>query len=157
MMNIHKVFVEIEKHSNEKYEWDRESGELILDRVLPYPFFYPYSYGFIPGTMAPDGDEIDVLIISDKCHKKDHVVECVVIGALEMQDEKGDDLKILAIPIDEYQSSTVRDVKDLEPKILEDVRWFFTNYKSKDKHRWSKTGAFLSNDEALRELMSCVM
>lgn len=100
--------------------------------------------------MAPDGDEIDVLIVSDRCYEKSCVVECVVVGALEMRDEKGEDLKILALPIDEHRASAVRDAGDLDPKILEDIRWFFTNYKSKDKDRWSETGA-------LREIVSCVV
>jgi inorganic pyrophosphatase len=156
-MKFHKVFVEIEKHSNHKYEWDHDAGVLVLDRVLPYPYFYPYSYGFIPDTMAPDGDEVDVLILSDRCYKKTADVECFIIGALEMEDEKGEDLKLLALSSEDFYASTARDVADLPPKIRDDIRWFFTNYKSHDESRWSKTGRFLSREEALRELDKCAI
>ena len=69
-----KIYVEIEQFSNQKYEWNKETESLELDRVLPYPYFYPFSYGFIENTLAQDGDELDALIITNEPIKKRHIL-----------------------------------------------------------------------------------
>jgi len=70
MANPVKVYIEIERFSNQKYEWNKSTESLELDRVLPYPYFYPFAYGFIENTTAEDGDELDALIVSDEPIKK---------------------------------------------------------------------------------------
>ena len=145
-----KVYIEIEKHSNQKYEWDKETSSLQLDRVLSYPYFYPCSYGFIPGTRSDDGDEADALIISDHVdYKRDVSYDCRIIGALLMEDEKGKDEKLLVVAADDHDMSGVKNITDLKPSILENIRWFFGNYKKNDIGRWSKVGEFVEREGAI--------
>jgi inorganic pyrophosphatase len=150
------VYIEIDKHSNFKYEFNKETGQLELDRLLSYPYFYPYSYGFIPNTKSLDGDEIDVLIVSDGTYTKDTFVKAFIVGALIMEDEKGMDEKLLVVTEKDYKNN-VHDIKDLEQKTLDDIRWFFTNYKKTDKNRWSKVSGFVGRDEAIDLYNASVM
>jgi inorganic pyrophosphatase len=144
------VYVEIEKHSNQKYEWDKQTSSLQLDRILKYPYFYPYSYGFIPGTRSEDGDETDVLIVSERAdHKKGASYRCRIIGALLMEDEKGKDEKLLAIDAHDDTMRGVHDTSDLQSQVLENIRWFFSNYKKNDKGRWSKVDDFVDKEAAI--------
>src|SRR5579871_4408999 len=92
------VFVEIPKDSNIKYELDKESGIIFVDRFLYTAMNYPFNYGFVPGTLADDGDPIDVLVLSQYPLLPGVVIPSVVIGMLEMEDEEGIDTKILAVP-----------------------------------------------------------
>lgn len=150
-MLFQQTVIEIEKHSNEKYEYCHETGMMKLDRVLPYPYFYPFSYGFIPNTRAEDGDEMDTLVISDTVYRRGEILSCYLLGALEMEDEKGMDMKLLVLSRQDYEKNPgLRDLDDLPAEILEDIRWFFSNYKSKDPGRWSKIGNYLPRAEALR-------
>jgi inorganic pyrophosphatase len=98
MSNSVEVYIEIEKHSNYKYEYNKETNALELDRILPYPYFYPYAYGYIPNTLAMDGDDLDILIISDRDNiKKDTFYKVFIVGVLIMEDEKGMDEKVLCV------------------------------------------------------------
>ena len=149
------VYVEIEKHSNLKYEFNKETGQLELDRILSYPYFYPYPYGFIPNTKSLDGDEIDVLIVSEGTFCKNTCMKGFIVGALIMEDEKGMDEKLLVVTEDDYNS--VKDIKDLEQKTLDDIHWFFTNYKKTDEKRWSRVSDFVGRDEAIDLYNASVM
>ena len=117
------IYVEIERFSNQKYEINKTTGKLELDRVLEYPYFYPYSYGFIPGTLAADGDDLDALIITDKRIGNDNVYRANVVGVLVMEDEKGMDEKLLCI-MDE-DSNDINDISDFSEEVLENIKWFF--------------------------------
>src|ERR1700686_3826277 len=92
------VFIEIPKDSNIKYELDKESGVIMVDRFLYTAMSYPFNYGFVPNTLAEDGDPIDVLVLSELAVAPGTVVPSVVIGMLEMEDEAGIDTKVLAVP-----------------------------------------------------------
>ena len=92
------VFVEIPKDSNIKYELDKESGIVFVDRFLHTAMRYPFNYGFIPNTLSEDGDPIDVLVLSEYSVAVGTVIPSVVIGMLDMEDEAGGDVKILAVP-----------------------------------------------------------
>jgi inorganic pyrophosphatase len=142
------VFIEIEKNSNQKNEYDKKENCLKLDRTLPYPFFYPYSYGFIPNTLALDGDELDVLVISEKSYPVGTFLQGHIIGALVMEDEKGMDEKILVIP-NEDENSEVNEMNDLPSYIGEDLEWFFTNYKKHESEKWSKVEGFIDSEKAI--------
>lgn len=130
------VYVEIEKHTNVKYEYCKELKKLVIDRTLPYPFFYPYAYGFIPNTLAPDNDELDILIITDKNIEMDKNYSVYIIGVLCMEDEKGEDNKILCVLEEDYEK--IKDISDLDDKTQDDLIWFFSNYKSFTPGKWSK-------------------
>lgn len=147
-----EVIIEIERHSNLKWEYDRNSDSLFLDRVLQYPYFYPYAYGFFPNTLGNDGDELDVLLITEKNYpnynsSKTRVRVCIV-GGLMMCDEKGADEKIFVVPEDEkdaYFAKTANEKALIENNII----WFFTNYKKNDLGKWSRVESLLSLEQAV--------
>ena len=143
------VYVEIAKHSNIKNEYDSALKKLVVDRVLPYPYFYPYAYGFIPYTKADDQDELDALIITDQTCLTDTHYDVYIIGALVMEDEKGMDEKILCVLCDEV--SNITDLDDLSCEVKDNIHWFFSNYKSKSKTegKWSKVHGFVNKESAI--------
>jgi inorganic pyrophosphatase len=146
MNNYYNIYIEIEKHSNLKYEYDRESDSLQLDRILPYPYFYPYAYGFFKKTLGNDGDELDALLLTNQKYNINENVDCKIIGGLIMEDEKGMDEKIFVVPLndDMFENLSDNDKED----IYNDIIWFFSNYKSKEKIKWSKVHRLMSIDEA---------
>jgi len=125
-----EVFVEIPRGSRNKYEIDKERGVLVLDRVLYSSVHYPTDYGFVVGTLAEDGDALDALVVVDEptfpgCH-----VIARPIGVLDMQDEKGPDQKILAIPIGDPRFSSIHDLHDIDQHWLREIENFFQTYKA---------------------------
>jgi inorganic pyrophosphatase len=141
------VYIEIEKHTNVKYELNKETNKLEIDRVLPYPYFYPYSYGFITNTRADDGDELDALILSKNLYPRDIIVKTHMIGALIMEDEKGMDHKIFCVPVNELEEFCCLSKTKL-CEMFEDIMWFFSNYKSKEKKKWSKVHGIVNYEVA---------
>lgn len=141
------VYIEIEQFSNQKYEFNKESGKLELDRVLPHPFVYPYAYGFIPNTLADDGDELDALIITDESLEKGKTYQTQIVGVLLMEDEKGKDEKIICILKNDV--SKIKDIYDLDLSIRNNIKWFFENYKKEEPGKWSKVENFETTHLAL--------
>jgi inorganic pyrophosphatase len=144
---IVRVYIEIEKHSNQKYEFNKTEKKLALDRILPYPYYYPYAYGFIENTIASDGDELDVLIITDKEVKKDRWYDVYMVGVLIMSDEKGLDEKILCVLPEDYE--TFNDIHLLSDETKENIHWFFSNYKNKTPNKWSIVNNFENKEKAI--------
>jgi inorganic pyrophosphatase len=125
-----EVFVEIPRGSRNKYEIDKERGVLVLDRVLYSSVHYPTDYGFVIDTLAEDGDALDALVVVDEptfpgCH-----VIARPIGVLDMQDEKGPDQKILAVPIGDPRFSSIRNLSDIDQHWLREIENFFQTYKA---------------------------
>jgi inorganic pyrophosphatase len=148
MSNPVEVYIEIEKHSNYKYEYNKETNALELDRILPYPYFYPYAYGYIPNTLAMDGDDLDILIISDRDNiKKDAFYKAFIIGVLIMEDEKGMDEKVLCV-LDEDREK-IKDISDINDVIKHDIHWFFSNYKNRAPGKWSRVHGYKDKTYAL--------
>jgi inorganic pyrophosphatase len=141
------VYIEIEKDSNQKYELNKETKTLELDRVLPYPYYYPYCYGFILNTLATDDDELDALIITDKKLEKDQSYLVYIIGVLIMEDEKGLDEKILCVLEKDYER--INCLSDLQQDVLDNIHWFFTNYKSKTPNKWTVVQDFKDKKYAI--------
>ena len=131
-----RVYIEIEKHTNIKYEYDKTRQELVVDRILEYPYFYPYAYGFIPDTLADDDDDLDILLITDDSIRitKDTYYDAYIIGALKMEDEKGMDEKLLCVL--EPDKGEIEDINDISDSVKENIEWFFSNYKTKDYDKW---------------------
>jgi inorganic pyrophosphatase len=134
------VYIEIEKDSNIKYELNKDTNKLEVDRILPYPYYYPYCYGFIINTLAMDNDELDALIITDKKLERDKHYEAYIIGVLIMSDEKGKDEKILCVLEEDYL--IINDINKLPNETLQNIQWFFSQYKSKTPNKWSKVNGF---------------
>jgi inorganic pyrophosphatase len=125
-----EVVVEIPKGTRNKYEIDHETGEVWLDRMLFTATRYPDDYGFIPGTLAEDGDPLDAVIMLDEptfpgCH-----VRARPIGLFSMRDEKGRDTKVLCVPARDPRAASVSDVSDIATHDLEEIGHFFSIYKS---------------------------
>ncbi|HXF83377.1 MAG TPA: inorganic diphosphatase [bacterium] len=127
---IVEALVEIPKGSRNKYEFDEGTGRLRLDRVLYSPLHYPTDYGFIPRTLAEDGDHLDVLIVTYDATFPGCIVPVRPVGVLDMRDEKGRDQKILAVPIGDPRFREVVDLEHLAPHALAEIRHFFEVYKT---------------------------
>ncbi len=122
--------VEIEKGSKNKYELDKETGLIKLDRILYTSTHYPANYGFIPRTYADDDDPIDVLIFSSEAIDPLVLVRCYPIGVITMIDDEKFDEKIIAIPFSDPMYNTYKDIADLPAHIFEEMRHFFLVYKA---------------------------
>jgi len=149
------VILEVEMYSNHKWEYDKENNCLFLDRILKYPYFYPFAYGFIPKTLGNDGDELDILLITNEHYLNYNdlraTVEGYIVGGLMMYDEKGADEKIFVVPADEIENYKNKPESELQT-INENIRWFFSNYKSQEEGegKWSRVERFLNVDEAIK-------
>jgi len=147
-----KVIIEIEKHSNQKWEYDRVVKRLYLDRILKYPYFYPYAYGFVPNTLGKDGDELDILLLSDKHHPNFNaspkLIEGYIVGGLRMEDEKGEDDKIFVVAVDEMDDYLQKSESQIR-SMQDDIVWFFSNYKLKEQNSWSRVHGFMDKNEAV--------
>lgn len=144
------VFVEIPKGSYIKYELDKESGVIMVDRFNYTAMAYPFNYGFIPGTHAEDGDPLDVLVISTYAINPGIVIPVRPIGMLEMEDEAGIDTKIIAVPtvkVDPFFSH-ISDISDLEEAVRVKIKHFFDHYKELEPNKWVKTKDFLGKNQA---------
>ena len=124
------VFVEIPKGSRAKYELDKETGRIRLDRVLFSSVHYPADYGFVMDTMAGDGDPLDALVVVEEPTFPGCVVPARPIGTLLMTDEKGEDEKILAVPTGDPRFDQVLELRDLAAHWLREIETFFATYKA---------------------------
>lgn len=123
------VIVEVPKGSRNKYEFDHESGRIKLNRVLFSAVHYPADYGYIEGTLAEDGDEVDILVMIEEPTFPGCLIEARPIGVLRMRDEKGADEKVLAVPMRDPRWSHVTDIHELPPHLLSEIENFFLTYK----------------------------
>ena len=133
-----------------KYELDKISGALFVDRFLHTAMFYPGNYGFIPRTLSRDGDPCDVIIPGHVPVVPGAIVRCRPVGALIMEDEAGQDEKILAVPVDKLHPfyNDVRSYRDLPPIVCEQISHFFEHYKDLEKDKWVKLKGWVDAAEA---------
>ena len=134
------VVIEIPQGSQVKYEIDKASGALVVDRFLFTPMAYPAAYGFIPGTLADDGDPADALVLTPTAVVPGAVIRCRPIGMLQMEDESGQDEKIICVPHDKIHTmfKTVQAVEDLPEITRAAIEHFFTRYKDLEPGKWVK-------------------
>jgi len=123
-----------------KYEIDKASGAMFVDRFLHTAMFYPANYGFVPHTLSEDGDPIDVLVIGPTPVVSGCVLRARPIGALLMEDDKGLDEKVLAVPVDDLHPfyRNVSSLRDLPEIMLQQIEHFFVHYKDLEKGKWAK-------------------
>jgi len=153
------VVIEIPSHSSPiKYELDKESGMVTVDRYLGTAMFYPCEYGFIPHTLSEDGDPVDVLVVSPYSLIPNAVIRCRPIGMLRMTDESGKDAKILAVPVTKltprYQQ--VQKPEDLDKGLLDSIEHFFKHYKDLENGKWVKIDGWEGIDSARKEIMTSI-
>jgi inorganic pyrophosphatase len=150
------VVIEIPAHSGPiKYEVDKETGILSVDRFLSTSMEYPCDYGYIPDTLSEDGDPVDVLVITPIPVSLGCVIRCRPVGMLSMSDEAGNDRKILAVPVDKLTSlyKDVKKVEDLPESLIKKITHFFLHYKDLEEGKWVKLDGWLGLKEAQAEIM----
>ena len=151
------VIIEIPAHSDPvKYEVDKESGAVFVDRFMSAAMFYPCNYGYIPNTLAEDGDPTDVLVIAPHRLISGTVIRCRPVGILKMSDEAGQDSKLLALPTKKQTSlyDSVEEYDDLPATYIHQIEHFFEHYKDLEKGKWVKVDGWAGSDEAKDEIMS---
>lgn len=133
-----------------KYELDKDSGALFVDRFLHTAMFYPANYGFIPHTLSGDGDPCDIMVVSQVPVVPGAVIRSRPIGALLMEDEAGGDEKIIAVPVDKLHPfyANVRSYKDLPEILLSQIEHFFVHYKDLEKGKFVKNTTWVGPEEA---------
>jgi len=153
--NEFNVIIEIPMNADPiKYEVDKETGAIFVDRFMSTSMHYPSNYGYVPKTIAGDGDPVDVLVITPVPLIPGVVVTCRPIGVLKMQDEAGDDAKVLAVPTDKILSIYTQWQKpeDLNPMRLNTISHFFEHYKDLEKGKWVKVLGWEGPDAARAEI-----
>lgn len=151
------VIIEIPAHSEPvKYEVDKISGAMYVDRFMATSMRYPCDYGYIPQTLSNDGDPVDVLVISPLPLISGAVITVRPIGMLQMTDEAGEDIKILAVPIDKLTSiyKNIHKPEDLGQFMLDKIAHFFQHYKDLEPNKWVKIEGWRDADAAKQEIIT---
>lgn len=141
-----------------KYEMDKDSGALFVDRYLYTPMRYPGNYGFVPHTLCGDGDPMDVIIASTRPLMPGCVISCRPIGVLMMEDEGGQDEKIIAVPSSKLTKryEKVADISDLPQITLDQIKHFFEHYKDLEGGKWVKVTGWGNVDEAKKLIVESI-
>jgi inorganic pyrophosphatase len=150
------VIIEIPMHAPPiKYEMDKQTGAMFVDRFMSTAMHYPCNYGYIPHTLAGDGDPVDVLVISPVPLITGVVVRCRPIGMLKMEDDAGDDTKLLAVPIDTLTPlyRTIQTMRDLPEATTAQITHFFEHYKDLERGKWVKVLGWVGPEEARKEIL----
>lgn len=153
------VIVEIPKDADPvKYEVDKATGAIFVDRILSTPMRYPCNYGYIPHTLCGDGDPADVLVILPLPLVPGSVIRCRPVGVMMMQDEAGSDEKLLAVPIDKVFSgyTHVHDIGQVSKHWLERIGHFFQHYKDLEPGKWVKVVGWVGPEVARQEILAGV-
>jgi inorganic pyrophosphatase len=142
--------VEIPKGSRNKYEYDPELGGIKLDRFISASVVYPTDYGYVPETLAPDGDALDVLVCVSEPTFPGCFVVTKAVGLFKMSDEEGPDDHVVCVPCHDPGWNRIDDVHDLPDLLRDEISHFFAVYKDLDPGRWSKVGGWAGRDAALK-------
>lgn len=153
------VIIEIPMHAEPvKYEVDKDSGALFVDRFLSTSMLYPINYGYIPQTLSEDGDPVDVMLLTPTPIIHGSVVRARMIGMLRMTDESGIDAKLLAVPVaklsKDYES--IQSYTDLPKSLLARIEHFFTHYKDLEDGKWAKVEGWSNRESAHQEILQSI-
>jgi len=153
------VIIEIPANSDPvKYEIDKDSGTLMVDRFMASPMFYPCNYGYIPHTLSEDGDPIDVLVHTPYPLVHGSVIACRPVGVLNMKDEAGPDAKLVAVPKKKLTSlyDDINDVDDLPELLKAQISHFFTRYKELEKGKWVEIEGWADAASAKQQILESI-
>ncbi len=153
------VIIEIPSHSDPvKYEVDKDTGAMFVDRFMTAAMHYPCNYGYIPHTLSDDGDPADVLVVTPIPLISGSVIRCRTVGVLNMDDESGGDAKLIAVPHDKlcvlYRE--IKEATDLPPLLLQQIAHFFEHYKDLEPNKWVKVKGWDNAEAARKEIMESV-
>ena len=149
------VIIEIPANSTPiKYEIDKDSGAIFVDRFMATPMFYPCNYGYVNNTLSPDGDPVDVLVPTPYPLVAGSVIKCRPVGVLKMTDESGEDAKIVAVPVSKLTKiyDHVKDVEDLDDLLKGQIKHFFERYKELEAGKWVKVEGWENAESAKAEI-----
>jgi inorganic pyrophosphatase len=151
---IVNVLIEIPDGSRVKYELDKDSNTIFVDRFLYFDRGYPANYGFIPNTLSGDGDPVDVLVLAPLPLTPGVVIAAKPIGMLETEDESGQDAKLVAVPTEKAnpEFGKYNDISELPKEITEKIKYFFENYKKNEPGKWVKVAGWKGRDVAIEEI-----
>ena len=153
------VIIEIPANSEPvKYEVDKDTGALLVDRFMATAMFYPCNYGYIPNTLSEDGDPLDVLVPTPYPLINGSVIKCRPVGVLKMEDESGIDAKLIAVPTSKLSViyDDVKEATDLPSLLLQQIEHFFEHYKDLEKGKWVKVKGWANAEEAKQEILKSV-
>jgi inorganic pyrophosphatase len=142
-----RVYIEIEQNSNMKYEICKETHTLVLDRILPPPYVYPFPYGYIVDTRAADGDDLDMVLLTDKPIANNTFLDVYIVGVLIMEDEQGMDEKVLCVLPED--ADRITNLDDVPLRTRETIAWFFSNYKTHTPGKWSRVSEYRDKHYAI--------
>ncbi len=153
-----KAIIEIPCGSNIKYEVEKESGAVVLDRVMHSAMYYPANYGFVNQTLSQDGDPADILILTEYPMQAGSVLNCRLVGVLIMEDESGIDEKLLAVPTSKIDPTfdEIQDLGDIPKHTLAKIKNFFETYKMLEPNKWVKVKEFADKAVATKILEDAV-
>jgi inorganic pyrophosphatase len=153
------VVIEIPSHSDPvKYEVDKVTGAMFVDRFMGTAMHYPCNYGYVPQTLSEDGDPVDVLVVTPIPVISGAVIRVRPLGMLRMTDEAGRDSKIIAVPIDKLSNlySNMNGVRDLPRSLLDSISHFFDHYKDLEPGKWVKIDGWVDAEEAKQEILDSI-
>ncbi|TVQ94367.1 MAG: inorganic diphosphatase [Chromatiaceae bacterium] len=153
------VIIEIPSHSEPvKYEMDKATGAMFVDRFMTTAMHYPCNYGYVPKTLSLDGDPVDVMVVTPYPLISGSVIKCRPIGVLKMTDESGDDAKILALPVNDLFNGyrNIQGLEDMPPHLLDQIAHFFEHYKDLDEGKWVRVEGWGDCNDARAEIMASV-
>jgi len=153
------VVIEIPSHGSPvKYEVEKDSGTLVVDRFMGTAMFYPCNYGFLPHTLSEDGDPVDVLVVTPVPLISGSVIRCRPIGMLEMSDEAGEDHKVLAVPVQQLTKlyDDVQSPQDLHDDMLDQITHFFEQYKALESGKWVRVENWVGVERAHEEILTSI-
>ena len=153
------VVIEIPAHADPvKYEVDKDSGAMFVDRFMATCMHYPTNYGYVPNTLSEDGDPVDVLVMTPFPLLAGSVIRCRPIGVLNMTDESGKDAKVLAVPIDKLSTiyRKVQETEDAPELLLQQIEHFFSHYKDLEPGKWVKIDGWADAAAAKEEITASI-
>jgi inorganic pyrophosphatase len=149
--------IEISKNSNIKYEFDEKNHSLVLDRILPNSNTFPYNYGYIPDTLAPDGDPVDIILLSSHQLIPGCIIKIRIIGGIETTDEQGQDDKIICVLDDnlDKENNHIKDIDDVTEVMVDNIIYFLSHYKDNDGDKFIHIGRVYNKEEAIQFIDKC--
>lgn len=153
------VLIEVSQHADPiKYEFDKASGAIFVDRFMHTAMHYPCNYGFVPNTLSDDGDPVDVLVVSAFALIPGCVINCRPVAVLQMEDEAGMDAKVLAVPVSKLKPvyDHVQGPEDLPKFLLDQIAHFFEHYKDLEPNKWVKISGWGDAKMAKQEILDSI-
>lgn len=144
------AIIEVVSGSRDKYEYRLDWEAFVLDRIIPSSVVFPVEYGFVPQTWFDDGDPLDIMVLSYEPLEVGCIVKVRVIGALIIEDEKGEDPKILSVLVNDARFEGYKNISDVHPHKLREIQEFFETYKRLEPHKWVKFKEWKDVEQSLR-------